>query len=270
MNTEAAIRAEPSPSLFRALWERFHLVHDIRAALRNDPAARHPLGVLEVLFTYAGFHAITIHRFTHLLHRLRIPFLPRALSQINRFITGIEIHPGAQIGRFFFIDHGMGVVIGATTIIGDHVNLFHQVTLGGTGKETGKRHPTLGNHVTVGAGAKILGNIVIGDHVLIGSNSVVLRNVPDHATVVGIPGRVVKRRDEKAAPEDDLRHDLVPDPVMKHIRTLQSHIENLEKRVCGLDKEFTEVIEQMPQFDQVSTVDDQDESGPQRPDIYQI
>jgi serine O-acetyltransferase len=252
MSTEAAIPAAPTTPngrLGRWLWDRFHLVHDIRAAMRNDPAARGLLGLLEVVFTYSGFHAITLHRVTHLLWLLRIPTIPRVLSQINRFFSGIEIHPGAQMGKSFFIDHGMGVVIGETAVIGDHVNIFHQVTLGGTGKETGKRHPTLGSHVTVGAGAKILGNITIGDHVLIGANAVVLKDVPDHSTVVGIPGRVVRRRDEKIAPEDELRHDLVPDPVMRHISTLRTHIQTLENRLVAFDQDFKDRLASLPQLD---------------------
>jgi serine O-acetyltransferase len=232
MSTDAAtVSATPSKGLVQRLWGRFHLYHDAVAVVHNDPAAKGFWGAFEVVLSYAGYHAVTIHRFTHLLWKLKIPLIPRLLSQLNRFLTGIEIHPGARIGKSFFIDHGMGVVIGETTIIGDHVNLFHQVTLGGTGKEKGKRHPTLGNHITVGGGAKVLGNITIGDHVLIGANAVVLNDVPPHSTVVGIPGRVVRRHDEKAAPEDEMRHDLVPDPVMRRILTLQSHIEALERRL---------------------------------------
>ncbi|MFQ5780306.1 MAG: serine O-acetyltransferase, partial [Nitrospiria bacterium] len=157
---------------------------DIKAAFERDPAAR---SLVEILLTYAGVHAIFLHRIAHALWKARIPVLPRLISHIGRFITGIEIHPGAVIGRSFFIDHGMGVVIGETTEIGDNVTLYQGVTLGGTGLEPGKRHPTLGSHVIVGTGAKVLGAIVIGDHVRIGANSVVLRSVPDHATVVGIP-----------------------------------------------------------------------------------
>src|SRR5512143_1087141 len=160
---------------------------DFRAALSMDPAAT---SKLEVILTYSGFHALLFHRIAHWLWKRRIPFLPRALSQLARFLTGIEIHPGAAIGAGLFIDHGMGVVIGETTEIGDNVTLFQGVTLGGTGKERGKRQPTLGNHVVIGAGAKVLGAITIGDHVKVGANAVVLRDVPPHSTVVGVPGRV--------------------------------------------------------------------------------
>ena len=167
---------------------------EIKSALERDPAA---MSALEVLLTYSGFHAIVIHRITHTLLLAKVPILPRLISQIGRGITGIEMHPGAQIGKGLFIDHGMGVVIGETAIIGDNVTLFQGVTLGGTGKERGKRHPTLGNNVVVGTGAKILGNIKIGDNVNVGANAVVIRNVPPSSTVVGVPGRVAKRREKK-------------------------------------------------------------------------
>ncbi len=162
---------------------------DFKTCLENDPAARGFVGGLEVFFTYAGFHAVIFHRIAHFLHTvLRIPFFPRVISQFSRFLTGIEIHPGAKIGLGLFIDHGMGVVIGETAIVGDNCVLFQGVTLGGTGKEAGKRHPTLGNNVMVSAGAKVLGNITIGDNVKIGAQSVVLKDVPDNCTVVGVPG----------------------------------------------------------------------------------
>jgi len=164
------------------------IIEDIKAIYRNDPAVRN----IEFLL-YPGFQAIIIHRFTHLLWRLKIPFIPRLLSQSSRFLTGIEIHPGAKIGRGFFIDHGMGVVIGETTEIGDNCVLFHNVTLGGTGKHKGKRHPTIGNNVMIGTGAILLGPIKIGDNVKIGANTFILmRDVPDNTTVAGTPGRIVK------------------------------------------------------------------------------
>ena len=164
------------------------IIEDIKALYRNDPAARN----IEFLL-YPGLHAIIIHRFTHLLWRLKIPFIPRLLSQISRFLTGIEIHPGAGIGKGFFIDHGMGVVIGETTEIGDNCVLFHNVTLGGTGKHKGKRHPTIGNNVMIGTGAILLGPIIVGGNVKIGANTFILmQNVPANTTVAGTPGRIVK------------------------------------------------------------------------------
>src|SRR2546426_1103592 len=162
--------------------------NDLRAVFERDPAAT---SKLEVILTYAGFHALLAYRVAHRLHTWGIPFVPRAISQLARWLTGIEIHPAATIGRGFFIDHGMGVVIGETTEIGDYVTLFQGVTLGGTGKERGKRHPTLGSHVVVGAGAKILGGIKIGDNVKIGANSVVLKSVPPNSTVIGVPARII-------------------------------------------------------------------------------
>lgn len=165
-----------------------HIIEDIKAIYRNDPAVRN----IEFLL-YPGLHAIIMHRFTHFLWRLKIPFLPRLLSQISRFWTGIEIHPGAKIGKGFFIDHGMGVVIGETTEIGNNCVLFHNVTLGGTGKHKGKRHPTLGNNVMVGTGAILLGPINVGNNVKIGANTFILmQDVPDNTTVAGTPGRIVK------------------------------------------------------------------------------
>src|SRR5213075_3018903 len=165
----------------------------IETIFREDPAAK---SVVEIFFCYPGFHAILAHRLSHKLYRWNIPLLPRMLSQISRFFTQIEIHPGATIGRRFFIDHGSGVVIGETAEIGDDCLLYQGVTLGGTGNEKGKRHPTLGNHVVVGTGAKVLGNILIGNHVKIGAGSVVVRPAPDYSTVVGVPGHVVRARNE--------------------------------------------------------------------------
>jgi serine O-acetyltransferase len=164
------------------------IIEDIKAIYRNDPAVRN----IEFLL-YPGLHAIIIHRFTHLLWKLKIPFLPRLLSQISRFLTGIEIHPGAKVGKGFFMDHGMGVVIGETTQIGDNCVLFHNVTLGGTGKHKGKRHPTIGNNVMIGTGAILLGPIKVGNNVKIGANTFILmQDVPDNTTVAGTPGRIVK------------------------------------------------------------------------------
>lgn len=192
---------------------------------REDPAAR---SVLEVLICYPGLHAILAHRLAHRLHTAGLKLLARIISQLARLITGIEIHPGARIGRRFFIDHGMGVVIGETTIIGDDVILYQGVTLGGTGKERGKRHPTLGNRVVVGGGAKVLGNITIGNNVKIGAQSVVIHPVPDDSTVVGIPGRIVKMRHVVA---DDLEHGALPDPQGQQVESLEARLKQLEAQL---------------------------------------
>ncbi|MDA8101087.1 MAG: serine O-acetyltransferase [Nitrospiraceae bacterium] len=201
---------------------------DFRAALAMDPAAT---SKLEVALTYAGFHALLAYRLAHWLFKRRIPFFPRALSQFARFLTGIEIHPGAAIGSGLFIDHGMGVVIGETTEIGDNVTLFQGVTLGGTGKHRGKRHPTIGSHVVVGAGAKVLGPISIGNYVKIGANSVVLQDVPDHSTVVGIPGRIVRIKDERVPDEALLDHIHIPDPIADKLIDLQVQIDALKQEL---------------------------------------
>ena len=201
--------------MFQAIREQFDTI------FREDPAAK---SVVEIFFCYPGFHAILAHRLAHKLYRWNVPLLPRFISQISRFFTGIEIHPGATIGRRFFIDHGMGVVIGETTEIGDDVLLYQGVTLGGTGNETGKRHPTLGNHVVVGTGAKVLGNIRIGNHVRIGAGSVVVHPVPDNSTVVGVPGRVVRIRDENGV----LEHGKLPDPEGQALEELTHRVAELE------------------------------------------
>ena len=210
--------------MFRAIREQIDTV------FREDPAAR---SALEIFFCYPGFHAILLHRFSHKLYRMGLPFVPRFLSQAGRFFTGIEIHPGATIGRRFFIDHGMGVVIGETAEIGDDVLLYQGVTLGGTGNEKGKRHPTLGDHVVVGAGAKVLGNIRIGDYGKIGAGSVVIHSVPDHSTVVGIPGRVVRSRGANGV----LEHGTLPDPEGQAIEDLAARVEQLEALVRRLADE---------------------------------
>lgn len=197
---------------------------EVKSALERDPAAT---CALEVILTYSGFHAIVMHRINHALHKAKIPLLPRMFSQIGKTVTGIEIHPGAEIGKGLFIDHGMGVVIGETTIIGDNVTLFQGVTLGGTGKEKGKRHPTLGNNIVVGTGAKILGNIKIGDNVNVGANAVVIRDVPPNSTVVGVPGRVAKKEGKKV-PGISLDHSSLPDPLAKSLERLQHEIDKIE------------------------------------------
>ena len=196
--------------------------------VERDPAAR---STLEVLLCYPGLHAVWGHRITHWLWTHDLKLLARWGSQLARGLTGIEIHPGATIGKGFFIDHGMGVVIGETTEIGDNVTLFQGVTLGGTGKQRGKRHPTLGSHVVVGAGAKVLGPITIGDYVKIGANSVVLQDVPDHSTVVGIPGRIVRIKDERVPDEALLDHIHIPDPIADRLIDLQLQIDTLKKEM---------------------------------------
>ena len=201
---------------------------DLAAAQERDPAAT---SKVEVILTYAGFHALLAHRIAHRLHTWGIPFIPRAISQFARWLTGIEIHPGAKIGKGFFIDHGMGVVIGETTEIGDYVTLFQGVTLGGTGKERGKRHPTLGNHVVVGAGAKILGGIKIGDNVKIGANSVVLKSVPPNSTVIGVPARIIKTEGGERIPEATMDHINIPDPVLDRFEALERELIELRKKL---------------------------------------
>src|SRR3984893_12672219 len=177
----------------------------VETIFREDPAAK---STLEIVLCYPGFHAVLWHRLSHYLYKRKLFLLARIVSSHARFLTGIEIHPGATIGKRFFIDHGMGVVIGETAEIGDDVLLYQGVTIGGTGGEKGKRHPTIGNHVVVGTGAAVLGNITIGDHTKIGAGSVVIRAVPDHSTVIGIPGRVVK----SAKDNGPLEHGKLPDP----------------------------------------------------------
>jgi serine O-acetyltransferase len=202
----------------------------VRAAKERDPAA---VSTAEILFTYSGVHAAINHRVAHWLCRHKVPFIPRWMSQCSRFFTGIEIHPGAKIGRGFFIDHGMGVVIGETTEIGDNVTLYQGVTLGGTGKEKGKRHPTIGNNVVISAGAKVLGSITIGNDVIIGAGAVVVKSVPDGCTVVGVPGRIVKIGGEKVLSDEFHRMNL-PDPVSDVLSDCCARIDFLEKEVKRL------------------------------------
>jgi serine O-acetyltransferase len=204
------------------------LLADFKIIFDRDPAARN---WLEVLFCYPGLQALLSHRFAHWLHVLGIPFIPRMMSHLARFFTGIEIHPGAAIGRGVFIDHGMGVVIGETAIVGDYALIYQGVTLGGTGKQSGKRHPTLGENVVVGAGAKVLGNLQIGNNVRIGAGSVVLRDVPSDCTVVGVPGRIVFRSGVRVNP---LEHGSLPDSEAAAIRALVDRIETLEQQIQQL------------------------------------
>jgi len=195
---------------------------DIKSVFDHDPAA---VSVLEVLLAYPGFHARQYHRLAHTLWRWHVPVLPRLISHVSRFITGIEIHPGAKIGEGFFIDHGMGVVIGETTEIGDNVTLYQEVTLGGTSHQRAKRHPTLGDNVVVGVGAKVIGAITIGDNTKVGAGSVVVNSVPANATVVGVPGRVVELRN----PDTDTVERL-PDPVGEKLENLERRLAELEGR----------------------------------------
>ncbi|MFH0778905.1 MAG: serine O-acetyltransferase [Candidatus Eisenbacteria bacterium] len=200
---------------------------DVRAALDRDPAAT---SALEVILTYPGFQAVFWHRVAHRLYHWGVPFLPRLISHTTRFWTGVEVHPAAEIGRGLFIDHGTGVVVGETSIVGDEVTLFQGVTLGGTGKTRGKRHPTLGDRVVVGAGAKILGDITVGDDVYIGANAVVLRDVPSNSTVVGIPGRIAKREGRRV-PSATLDHTHLPDPIARDVDNLQREIRRIEEQL---------------------------------------
>lgn len=213
------------------------LRREIQAVFDRDPAAK---TVLEVLLCYPGLHAILMHRFAHWFYGKKLFLVARLISQFSRFITGIEIHPGAKIGEGLFIDHGSGVVIGETTEIGNNVTLYQGVTLGGTGKEKGKRHPTIGNNVVISTGAKVLGSFTVGDNAKVGAGSVVLKPVPPNSTVVGVPGKVVARGGHRleGAGETfiDLRHDQLPDPVAEAINCLLDNIEMLERRIRELEQ----------------------------------
>lgn len=208
------------------------LKQDIEAVRDRDPAAR---SVLEILLAYPGLHALWLHRAAHLLWEREVPVLPRIISHLGRLLTGVEIHPGAKIGKGVFIDHGMGVVIGETAEIGDYVTLYQGVTLGGTGKEKGKRHPTVGRNVVIAAGAKVLGPITIGDDSKVGAGAVVIRDVPPRCTVVGVPGRVVVQEGE---PVVDLHHEAIPDPVMDRIEALDALIRKMEGRLLRTQHEL--------------------------------
>ncbi|EXX84836.1 serine acetyltransferase [Paenibacillus darwinianus] len=209
-----------------------HLRSDIQAVFENDPAAR---SRFEVVFTYSGLHAIWAHRIANVFYKRRLFTLARIISQASRFMTGIEIHPGATIGNRFFIDHGMGVVIGETCEIGDDVVIYQGVTLGGTGKEKGKRHPTIGNNVVIGSGAKVLGSFKVGDNSSIGANSVVVREVPANSTVVGIPGKIVKSNGERVG-AGKLDHAQLPDPVIEMFRSMYKEMHELQAELEKLKK----------------------------------
>jgi serine O-acetyltransferase len=216
-------------------WETLRA--DVQAVWDKDPAATN---WLEVLTCYPGLHAIEAHRVAHELHQAGVPVLPRILSNVNRFFTGVEIHPGAKLGRGVFIDHGMGVVIGETAEVGDNVLIYQGVTLGGTSLEKKKRHPTIGSNVVIGSGAKVLGAFEVGDNSYIGSGSVVTKPVPPNATVVGIPGRVTVV-DGQAVPGHDLKHERIPDPVMNILSTMQDRLTHLEAEVDRLRQENREL-----------------------------
>ncbi|HBQ63709.1 MAG TPA: serine O-acetyltransferase [Clostridiales bacterium] len=205
-----------------------NLGYDLKTIVERDPAARNRL---EAALLYPGFHAIIMHRLAHILHRAGLKFLARSLSQFSRWWTGIEIHPGAVIGRGLFIDHGMGVVIGETAEIGDNCTIYHGVTLGGTGKHRGKRHPTIGNNVMIGTGAKVLGPFRVGNNVMIGAGSVVLSEVEDDCTVIGIPARVVRKRNRRLTPCDTMDQVHIPDPLSQEICKLKIRLDQIEAEI---------------------------------------
>ncbi|ABZ92582.1 Serine O-acetyltransferase [Leptospira biflexa serovar Patoc strain 'Patoc 1 (Ames)'] len=208
------------------------MFENIKIIKKFDPAAK---SYLEIILCYPGLHALWLHKLAHLLYKLRLPIIPRLFNYFSRFLTGIDIHPGAKIAPGVFIDHGAGVVIGETAIIGTGSLIFQGVTLGGTGKETGKRHPTIGKNVVIGAGAKILGNITVEDHVRVGAGSVVMRNVPAGCTVVGIPGKVVKAGDGTSdSMEQMLDHNQMPDPIAKVFSVLLEKVETQQQLINKL------------------------------------
>ncbi|TGM52560.1 serine O-acetyltransferase [Leptospira vanthielii] len=208
------------------------MFENIKIIKKFDPAAK---SYLEIVLCYPGLHALWLHKFAHLLYKLRLPIIPRLINYISRFLTGIDIHPGAKIAPGVFIDHGSGVVIGETAIVGSGSLIFQGVTLGGTGKESGKRHPTIGKNVVIGAGAKVLGNITVEDHVRVGAGSVVMRNVPAGCTVVGIPGKVVKAGDTASdSVEQMLEHNQMPDPIAKVFSVLLEKVETQQQLINKL------------------------------------
>jgi len=221
------------------------LKDDLKVVFERDPAVR---SVFEIIFCYPGFHAMLFYRFSHWLWNNKMKFLARFVSHVGRFMTGIEIHPGATIGRGFFIDHGMGVVIGETAEIGENCTLYHGVTLGGTSWAKEKRHPTLGNNVIIGSGAKILGPFTVGDDSKIGSNSVVVKEVPPQATVVGIPGRIVMSSEKRQG--IDLQHDKLPDPVAKAVSCIFDQMHRLEDRVEELQSEQKKLRERLAHYEE--------------------
>ncbi|NMB34111.1 MAG: serine O-acetyltransferase [Clostridium sp.] len=210
------------------MFKRFK--EDARLIAKRDPAARN---IAEVILLYSGFHAVCFHRIAHWFYNRGLCFIARTISQTSRFLTGVEIHPGAKIGKGLFIDHGMGIVIGETAEVGDNCTIYHNVTLGGTGKDRGKRHPTIGNNVLISSGAKVLGPFKVGDNSRIGANAVVLTEVEPDTTVVGVPGRAVKRGGHRIKPSIELDQVHIPDPVAQELRRLRCRLEELER---ALDK----------------------------------
>lgn len=211
------------------------IAYDIKSILRRDPAARNGF---EVFFLYTGFHAVLWHKLAHFLYRMHLKFIARLISQLARFFTGVEIHPAAVIGKGLLIDHGMGVVIGETAVIGDDCTIYQGVTLGGTGKECGKRHPTLGNNVMIGSGAKVLGPFTVGDNSKIAAGAVVLSEVPPGSTCVGVPARIVKQDGKRLC--DDLDQVKIPDPVSLQLCTLSVHLKTLERKIEVLEEELAQ------------------------------
>ncbi len=232
---------------------------EIRNIQKKDPASG---SWLEVLLCYPGLHAEVFHKFAHVLYKLKTPIVPRFISHFSRWLTGIEIHPGAKFGKRVFIDHGKGVVIGETAEIGDDVVIYQGVTLGGTSTKRVKRHPTLGSNIVVGCGAKILGNIKIGDNCQIGANSVVIKDVPMNSTVVGIPARIVLHEGRKVSERDPLNHNLLPDPEADAIRCLMTKIKELEEAIKVISKE-TNCTEVAKILDQQSLPQHLDDNGSQ-------
>lgn len=220
--------------MFKAFME------DARLIAKRDPAAK---SVVEVIFLYPGFHAVCLHRVSHWFYKKNMSFIARFISQLGRFITGIEIHPGAKIGKGLFIDHGMGVVIGETAEVGENCTIYHNVTLGGTGKDKGKRHPTVGNNVLISTGAKVLGPFKVGDNSRIGANAVVLSEVEPNTTVVGVPGRAVRRGDRKIISSIELDQVHIPDPVAQELCRLLHRLESLENKL--VEKKYLVVDEEM-------------------------
>lgn len=224
-SSEIELKDKEVRRLLQSILELFK--DDVKAAFEKDPAAR---SIAEVLTSYPGIRAILLHRVAHFFWMLKIPFIPRYLSEFARQMTGIDIHPGAKIGKEFFIDHGTGVVIGETAEIGENVTIYQGVSLGGTSLEPVKRHPTIGNNVVIGAGAKVLGPVKIGNNVKIGANSVITKDVPDNSVVVGVPGRIISRNGQKI-PRIDLQHAELPDPVLNVLYHLETRIMEMEKKL---------------------------------------